>query len=102
MVRKKNAKIEWTLLAKQDLKDVLEFYKKKSQQGYKLVKDAILDAVIDASKSPEIFKADLLKKENDGTVRVFTVYNIRVAYQITEEGIQVLRLRHTSREPKKY
>ena len=80
----------------------LKFYKKKSPQGYNLVKDAILETVIDASKSPEIFKTDDLKKDNDDTVRVFTVYHIRVAYQITAEGIQILRLRHTSREPKEY
>ncbi len=102
MVKKKKALIEWTLLAREDLKDVLEFYKNKSPQGYKLVKDAILEAIMEASKSPEIFKADNLKKNNDGTVRVFTVYHTRVAYQITKEGIEVLRLRHTSREPQEY
>ncbi len=55
-----------------------------------------------ASKSPKIFKADGLKKDNDGTVRVFTVYHTRVAYQIKEDRIVVLRLRHTSREPQEY
>ena len=29
MVKKKKALIEWTLLAREDLKDVLEFYKNK-------------------------------------------------------------------------
>ena len=101
-MKKKNPKIEWTLMAKEDLRVVLEFYKSKSQHGYNLVKDAILAAVMDASKSPEIFKADNLKKDNDGTVRVFTVYHTRVAYQITPDGIQILRLRHTSREPREY
>ena len=101
-MKKKNPKIEWTLMAKEDLKDVLEFYKNKSLHGYNLVKDAILNTVEDASKSPEIFKDDNLKKDNDGTVRAFTVYHTRVTYQITTEGIQILRLRHTSREPKEY
>ena len=64
-MKKKNPKTEWTLMAKEDLRVVLEFYKSKSQHGYNLVKDAILAAVMDASKSPEIFKADNLKKHNE-------------------------------------
>jgi plasmid stabilization system protein ParE len=99
MVIKKNAKIEWTVFAKDDLKTVLNYYKKKSTQGYILVKKAIVETVISASKSPEIFKIDNLTENNDGTIRVFIVYHTRVVYQITEGGIVVLRLRHTSREP---
>lgn len=99
---KKNATIEWTLFAKEDMKAVLKYYKKNSQQGYVLVKNAIVEAVVSASKSSEIFKADSLKKDNDGTVRVFTVYHTRVAYQIKEDGIIILRLRHTSCEPQEY
>ena len=99
---KKNVTIEWTLNAKIDLKEVLQFYKKRSAQGYVLVKNGIIEAVVAASKSPEIYKADSLKKDNDGTVRVFTVYHTRVAYQITKQGIVILRLRHTSREPQEY
>lgn len=98
MIRK-NAKIDWTILAKDDFKTILKYYKKKSHQGYILVKDAIIETVISASKSPEIYKVDSLKKDNDGTVRVFTVYHTRVTYQITGDGIIVLRLKHTSEEP---
>ncbi len=102
MVSTKNVRIEWTLLAKEDMREVLNYYKQKSLIGYNLVKDAILEAIISASKSPEIFKADNLKKDNNGNIRVFTVYHTRVAYEITDYGILVLRLRHTSREPQEY
>jgi len=60
---KKNAKIEWTIFAKDDLKTVLKYYKTKSQQGYLLVKNAIIETVISASKSPDIFKVDNLEKD---------------------------------------
>jgi plasmid stabilization system protein ParE len=97
-----NTKIQWTLSAKEDLKDILKYYKKHSAQGYILVKNALLNTVVIASKNPKIFKADRLKKDNDGTIRVFTIYHTRVVYQIMQGGIIVLRLRHTSREPEEY
>lgn len=102
MVSRTNVRIEWTLLAKEDMREVLAFYKQKSSIGYNLVKDSILETIVSASKSPEIFKADNFKKDNDGTIRVFTVYHTRVAYQIKDYGILILRLRHTSREPINY
>lgn len=102
MVVHKKRIIEWTLLAKKDLKEVLAFYKKKSPQGYHLVRTAILETVNDCAKNPAIFVTDELKKPKDENIRTFTVYHTRVSYHESPTQITVLRLRHTSREPLKY
>jgi plasmid stabilization system protein ParE len=102
MVNKPSASIVWTLDAKQDLKDILSYYKRKSPKGFQLVKDAIMAEVKAAAHSPDIFKADILKTDNKGEVRVFVVYHTRVTYQKSSKGITILRLRHTSREPNEF
>ncbi|HEY6144370.1 MAG TPA: type II toxin-antitoxin system RelE/ParE family toxin, partial [Flavobacterium sp.] len=39
---------------------------------------------------------------NDGSFRTYFVYDYMISYQITSERIQILRVRHTSRKPKKH
>jgi len=102
VVKEKNRAIEWTFMAKDDLKTILSFYKKSSLQGYTLVKRAILDNINTAAESPAIFVTDELKKPKEESIRTFTVYHTRVSYQISENKITILRLRHTSREPLDY
>lgn len=102
MVIEKILKIEWTLLAKAQLKEVLSFYKSQTEQGHTLVKEAIIVNIDNAAKIPKIFAADKLKQNNDGTFRAFTVYHTRISYRFDEKTLTVLRLRHTSREPLEY
>ena len=102
MVKVKHRDIEWTFMAKDDLKTILSYYKKQSLQGYTLVKEAILENINKAVTSPAIFVTDELKKPKEESVRTFTVYHTRVSYQISEDKITILRLRHTSREPLDY
>lgn len=97
MVKKRD--IEWTPLALADFKEILTYYKKRSPQGYKLVKKAILDTLETVSKSPTAFVKDDLKKPADDAIRTFTVYHTRLVYLVTSKTIVVLRIRHTSREP---
>jgi plasmid stabilization system protein ParE len=89
-------------MAKDDLKNILSFYKKQSFQGYTLVKQAILENINKAASSPLIFVNDELKKPKEASILTFTVYHTRVSYQVSEDKIIILRLRHTSREPLDY
>ncbi|HXB39512.1 MAG TPA: type II toxin-antitoxin system RelE/ParE family toxin [Bacteroidia bacterium] len=102
MVKPRGLDVEWTLSAREDLKEILTYYKKKSTQSYKLVKIAILDNVKQAANAPLIFTEDKLKKPKDNKIRAFTVYHIRVSYLIETNKLVLLRLRHTSREQKEY
>jgi plasmid stabilization system protein ParE len=102
MVKHANLRVEWTLMAKDDFKSILSYYKKKSLKGYSLVKTAVLQNIIHAAKAPVIFSSDEFKTPKDIHVRAFTIYHTRVSYIIEKDKIIILRLRHTSREPKEY
>ncbi|MHC0440655.1 type II toxin-antitoxin system RelE/ParE family toxin [Flavobacterium sp. 3-210] len=51
---------------------------------------------------PEVYKTDKQKTHNDGSFRVYSVYNYAISYQITEDFIHILRVRHSARKPKKH
>jgi len=52
--------------------------------------------------NPEIHSPDKYKQNNDGNFRVFELHRYRIAYYVGESEIRILRVRHTSREPRNY
>ena len=51
---------------------------------------------------PEIYKLDKQKTSNDGTFRVYAVYDYAISYQVTEDIIYILRVRHNAQKQKKH
>jgi plasmid stabilization system protein ParE len=96
-------KIIWSSDALVQLEDVhfYIFFESKSIQ----IADKIIDAIFDSTEilksQPEIYKLDTKKNSNDGSFRTYFVYDYMISYQITPDCIQILRVRHTSRKPKK-
>ena len=45
---------------------------------------------------------DKYKLNNNGLYRAFELHHLRITYYITPDKIRILRVRHTSREPKNY
>ncbi len=101
MVKKKR-KVIWDLEAVKSLKEIYKYIYKASPQGANKVRDEILATTKKLPADPEIFVADSLKIDNDGSYRVFYIYSYRVVYKITPDSILILRIRHTSREPEEY
>ena len=70
------------------------------------IADKVIDTIFNATqileKSPEIYELDEQKYDNDGTFRAFFIYSYKISYRITSQDIQILRIRHTSRIPKKW
>lgn len=62
----------------------------------------VLDKIESLASRPEKFPPDKFKVNNDGSYRAFELHRLRVAYYVGEEVIRILRVRHTSREPKNY
>ena len=97
-------KIIWSFDALQQLEDI-HFYilfESKSIQIADKVIDTIFESTQILKTKPEIYKLDSKKKNNDGTFRVYFVYDYMISYQITTDCIQILRVRHTSRKPKNF
>ncbi|MDP2385019.1 MAG: type II toxin-antitoxin system RelE/ParE family toxin [Bacteroidota bacterium] len=102
MVKKKRYEVVWSDMAKQELKDVHSYIKRQSEPAAKQVKNKILSSTKVLETGKEIYKADTLKVNNDGTYRAYIVYSYRIVYRITSSQIMILRIRHTSREPLEY
>ena len=89
----------WSDSAKFQLRNIYDYIKVDSISAAKKVKKNILVSTRQLSEFPFLYEKDSLKDNNDGEYRAYTVYNYRITYKITQENIQILRVRHTSLEP---
>lgn len=97
-------KIIWASDALEQLEDI-HFYilfESKSIQ----IADKVIDKIFESTKilktRSEIYKLDSKKNNNDGSFRAYFVYDYMISYQVTSDYIQILRVRHTARKPKKF
>lgn len=100
MVKNKNYSVIWSENAKLQLKEIYFYIKKDSEKSAKEVKNKILNSIKVLELGKEIYKADLLKNNNNGTYRAFVIY--RIVYKININTIDILRIIHTSKEPLEY
>jgi plasmid stabilization system protein ParE len=49
-----------------------------------------------------MYPADKYRKNNDGSFSANELHHYRIAYRFTEKEIIIVRVRHTSMEPKQY
>lgn len=95
--------IIWSKDALEQLEDIHFFILFESKSI--AIADKVIETIFESTEilktSFEIYKLDELKSNNDGNFRVFFVYSYMISYQINEESIQILRIRHTSQKPKK-
>ncbi len=94
--------ILWNIVARDQLKDAYDSILKHSYQEAITVRNGILDAVDELRYQPDRYPLDEFKVNNDGNYRTFELYSYRIAYKITSESIQILRVRHVKREPLEY
>lgn len=96
-------KIIWSSDALEQLEDI-HFYILFESKSIRIA-DKVIDTIFESTEilktKPEIYKLDTKKRNNDGSFRVYFVYDYMISYQITLNQIQILRVRHTSRKPKK-
>lgn len=92
-------KIIWSSSALNQLEDIhfYIFFESKSIAIADKVVNTIFDSTEILKTQPEIYKHDTQKTNNDGSFRVYSV-----SYQITEEIIYILRVRHNARKSKKH
>jgi len=102
MVDKSKLIVIWDKSAKTQLRKAYNRIKKESLQGAEAVKNGILEYVGEIPEEPYSYPPDKFKTGNPGNYRAFEKFNYRIAYKVTEENIQVLRVRHVKREPLDY
>jgi plasmid stabilization system protein ParE len=95
-------KVTWTRQAVKQLNAAIKFIRKDSEQNADKVKEIILDKINGLSDDRIVHRLDPYKKNNDGNYLYFEVLRYRIVYYRTDAEVFIIRLRHTSMEPKKY
>lgn len=104
MVRSSSLKIVWDVEALNQLKEILTYLEEQSGHAPKVVKTSLIERLKLIKDNPLSFEIDKLKNPLNKDFRAFFVYSYRVTYQINfaAKEIRILRIRHTSREPRGY
>ncbi|MEN1784657.1 MAG: type II toxin-antitoxin system RelE/ParE family toxin [Bacteroidota bacterium] len=95
-------KVVWRKGALVHLNKNFEHIKKDALTSARKVRDGILEAMGALSENPEMYPLDKYKKNNEGDIRAFEKFRIRVSYQVTDKEIRIIRVRHASRNPLPY
>lgn len=95
-------KIVWSKTAQIALEKHCYYIKEESALSAEKVKTAVLRITKSLAKAPTRYPLDKYRKNNKGDIRAFEKYNVRVAYQVKENEIIILRVRHTKRSPLDY
>jgi plasmid stabilization system protein ParE len=102
MAHKKVKEIVWSASAEKQFYEILEYLSEEAPNTIDKVGNAILDTieslVIDYNKYP----IDRFKLRNDNTYKAVLVYSYRISYKVSDKAVNILRIRHTSREPLKF
>ncbi|SHL08798.1 type II toxin-antitoxin system RelE/ParE family toxin [Flavobacterium chilense] len=94
--------IIWSKTAQNQLEKIYFYlYKEtKSKNIPNKVIDNIYNSVTILSTSWEIYELDEMKISNNGNYRAYEIYSYRITYKVTSKEIHILRIRHTSRNPR--
>ena len=71
-----------------------------SPQNANKVKEKIPDKINQLSDDKVVHRKDPYKKNNHGSSRYFEVLKQRIVYQVQPKEVFIIRVRHTSMEPK--
>lgn len=94
--------VRWPPRAQKQLSKAYQYISIDSYQNAEKVKKDILASTRNLAVTPEMYPPDKYKKNNDGNFRAYELHHYRIAYQVTKNEIIIVRVRHTSMEPKSY
>ena len=90
------------LSAKQSLREAYEHIRMESVQNAETVRAGIIDSIKMLAKNPERHPPDKYRINADQSFRAYELYSYRITYQLTENEIRILRIRHTKMNPVNY
>lgn len=93
-------RIVWLAKAKEDLRQIIIYIKKDSQQNALKVKADVLKKISELSVYPERYSPDKFKLCNSNSkFRAFELHKIRISYYVNTEQVMIIRIRHVKQEP---
>ena len=100
MVQKKIKHIIWSKNATIQYFKILKYLAEEAPEAIDIVGNSLLDTIESLSSEYNNHPQDRYKNNNDGSFKAAIVLSYRISYQISKTSINILRIRHTSREPK--
>ena len=97
-----NRTISWTKTSIKQFESAIAYIASDSVITAEKVAEDILKELNKTSKNAEFFPPDKYKLNNNGSYRAFEKHHYRISYRFTDDVVRVLKVRHTSREPKEY
>ena len=94
--------IVWTKRSQNDMRNAFDYISQDSVRNAVLALEDIVAMTNKALTNSEFFAPDKFKESNDGSYPAFEKHHCRVSYRFDNKAIRILRVRHTSREPKIY
>ncbi|UKT64059.1 type II toxin-antitoxin system RelE/ParE family toxin [Pedobacter mucosus] len=93
-------KIKWSKLAVKHLLEIIQYLEDNEQFDYaEKIEIQILSKIKALPSKENIFQADRLKINNDGSFQAFEIDNYRISFRTIRSEIRILRIRHTGRRP---
>ena len=102
MAKKKIKNIVWSVNAANDFEQILEYLSENVPEAVDNVHDAIMNTIGSLATGYNHHPDDRLKSNNDGTFKAAIQYTYRISYKVDQVNVNILRIRHTSREPLNY
>jgi plasmid stabilization system protein ParE len=102
MVQKKIKHIIWSKNATVQYFKILKYLSEEAPEAIDIVGNGLLDMIESLTLEYHNHPQDRYRKNNDGTFKAAIVFSYRISYQVSKTSINILRIRHTSREPKAY
>jgi plasmid stabilization system protein ParE len=94
--------IVWTRRSQQHMLALYKYISQDSLQNAAKVVSDIMAAVEKSIQNPHYYNPDKYKTKNDGSYRAFEKHRYRIVYRYQKNIIRILRVKHTSMEPKQY
>lgn len=95
-------KITWTKGALRQFKEAIDYIRRDSELQAEKVQQQLLEKIGQLSDDKVVHRQDPYKTNNDGRYLYFELLKYRVVYYAGPKEVFIIRVRHTSREPRKY
>jgi plasmid stabilization system protein ParE len=95
-------KIHWNKDALNQFNKAIKYIANNSSQNAQKVRVEILTEISRLAEYAEIHPPDKFRIRNNGNYRAFELHRYRIAYYVSEFEVRILRIKHTSMEPRKY
>jgi plasmid stabilization system protein ParE len=97
-----DVQVYWSPGAKKSYRLAWRYIARDSKKIANSVFDEIDHAIDALVENPARYPADPNRKNNAGDFRAFEIKGFRIAYQIADDYILVVRFRHVKQKPRRY